>query len=273
MSLRASFSMAKTSYRVAAQNPALLVFPMLSTLAGLLILGSFALGMGGLGDLEGARSADDQLQDNLVLIEVGLFYFVSYFCVVFFNVALLVSTQSVLDGEGASLGRGFAGAMQRVGAIAGWALLAAGVGVLLRSIERANSRFGDIVAAIFGVSFTALSFFVVPVLVVEHLGPIAALKRSKDMLAESWLDAFVGHISLGWIGILAFLPPIVIAILIWYTPGLEASRLWAVAIVLIGGFAFAAAVSSAADTIFKLLLYRRAAGEALPADVEAALEA
>lgn len=53
---------------------------------------------------------------------------------------------------------------------------------------------------------------------------------------------------------------------------LEGSRLPAVVVVLVGGFAFAA-VSSAADTMFKLLLYRRAAGAVLPADVEAALEA
>ena len=276
MSIRASFQMAKASYGVVAQHPALLVFPILSSIAGLLITVSFALGALQLdlsapaAEVQAAAGEREQIE---LMIGTGLFYFVTYFTVVFFNVALLFSTQSALEGRGARLGHGLAGAMSRLGAIAGWALLAAIVGVLLRAIERANPRLGGIVSAVFGLTFTALSFFVVPVLVVEGLGPVAALKRSKEILEESWLDAFVGHVSLAWIGIVAFLIPIGVAWLAWITPGLESTRLVAVIVILVGGFAFAAAMSGAADTVFKLLLYRRAVDAELPPGVGAAIDA
>ena len=62
----------------------------------------------------------------------------------------------------------------------------------------------------------------------------------------------------------AMLPVAALAYLVWITPGLEETRLVSVAVILVGGFAVTAAMSSAADTIFKLLLYRRAADESLP---------
>ncbi len=264
MSIRASFAMAKSSYLVVARNPALLVFPVLSGIAGLLVLASFVAAVIATGDAPPTDTVEGTWQDHLVLIEAAVFYFASYLCVVFFNVALLVSTQAALEGRGARLGEGLAGACQRLGAIVGWSLLGAGVGVLLRAIEGSNQRVAAVVSAVFGITFTALSFFVLPVLVVEGLGPVAALRRSKELLAESWLDAFVGHVSLGWIGMLAFLPIAGLAYLAWITPGLEETRLVTVAVILVGGLAVTAAMSSAADTIFKLLLYRQAAGEPLP---------
>ncbi len=266
MSIRASFTMAKSSYLIVGQNPALLVFPILSSLAGLAILASFVVAVIQTGDapppVDTVGGAD--WQQNLILIEAGLFYFASYFCVVFFNVALLLATQSALEGRGARLGDALAGASRRFGTIFGWSLVGAGVGMLLRGVESSNQRVAAIVSMIFGITFTALSFFVLPVLVVEGLGPFAALRRSKELLQESWAEALVGHVSLGWISFLAYLPVLGLAYLVWITPGLEETRLVSVAVILVGGIALTAAVSSAADTIFKLLLYRQAVGASLP---------
>jgi hypothetical protein len=268
MSIRASFAMAKSSYLVVARDPALLIFPILSGIAGLLVLASFVAAVIATGDAPPPTDmVEGTWQDHLVLIEASLFCLASYLCVVFFNVALLISTQAALEGRGARLGEGLAGASRRLGAIVGWSLLGAGVGVALRAAEGSSQRVAAVMSAVFGITFTALSFFVLPVLVVEGLGPFAALRRSKELLEESWLDAFIGHVSLGWFGLVAMLPVAALAYLVWITPGLEETRLVAAAVIVVGGFAVTAAMSSAADTIFKLLLYRRAAGESPPGEL------
>jgi len=55
--------------------------------------------------------------------------------------------------------------------IAGWALLSATVGLILRVIEDRSEKIGRIVAGLLGVAWTVASFMVVPVLVAERKGP------------------------------------------------------------------------------------------------------
>src|SRR5258708_6218028 len=70
-----------------------------------------------------------------------------------------------------TVGDGFREAVARLPQIAGWALLSATVGLILRIIEDRSEKIGRIVAGLLGLAWTVASFMVVPVLVAERKGP------------------------------------------------------------------------------------------------------
>src|SRR5581483_11173043 len=107
---------------------------------------------------------------------------------------------------------GFRAAMARLPQIFAWALVSATVGVLLKVIENAHERVGAIIADLLGLAWSIMTFFVVPVLVVERVGPVDAVKRSISLLRETWGEALVGRAGLGFILFLLALPLILVAI-------------------------------------------------------------
>jgi hypothetical protein len=87
--------------------------------------------------------------------------------------------------------------MARLPQIVGWALVSASVGLLLKAIESYSEKFGQIVAALLGGAWSIATFFVVPVLVVEQVGPIDAVRRSLSVLRRTWGESAVGNLSIG----------------------------------------------------------------------------
>lgn len=260
--------MAKTSYGVVARHPVLAVFPALSTLAGGFVLASFVGVAWQTGVFQAQEAGVAPHEDPVLLVELFLYYFASYFGIVFFNVALLCCAERALDGHTPSLGQGFAGAAGRLPAILGWSLVSAVVGVALRWLERASPKLGGLAAGLFGLGWTAVSFFVVPVLAIEGCGPVAALQRSGEVLRERWGEALLGDLSVAWLGILLALPALLLAVVVAMLPGLGDAR-WPAAIAVGGlGLLVSAAFSSAADTLFKLLLYRQATERSTPDEVD-----
>src|SRR5262249_31239623 len=72
------------------------------------------------------------------------------------------------------------------------------VGLALKLIENANEKVGDFVSAILGGIWTVVTYFVVPVLVVERVGPLTAVKRSAQILGRTWGESIGGHAGVGW---------------------------------------------------------------------------
>jgi hypothetical protein len=266
--LRKSFGMARTSYGIVACYPTLALLPVLSSLAGVAILASFLVSVWQTGVLAEQDAGGAPTEDPVLIAEVFLFYFASYLSVVFFNVALVVCTQQALTGDTPRLRDGIAGAIQRLPSIIVWSLLSAVIGVLLRCLERASPKIGVVVAALFGLSWTALTFFVVPVLVVESHGAIGSVRRSGEVLRAKWGEAVIGGMSVGWIGLMIALPPLFLAFLVAGAPLLGDAAFPAAFVIGGMGVLVATAASSAADTIFKLLLYRQATNQTIPDGID-----
>lgn len=87
--------------------------------------------------------------------------------------------------------------MSRLPQIFAWALVSATVGVLLKLVENAHEKIGQFISAILGTAWTVVTFFVVPVLVVEKVGPFEAIKRSIALLKKTWGEALAGNFGLG----------------------------------------------------------------------------
>jgi len=69
---------------------------------------------------------------------------------------------------------------------------------LLRMIENANDKIGRLVSALLGTTWTVLTYFVVPVLVVERVGPLQAIGRSARILKDTWGEALGGRVGISW---------------------------------------------------------------------------
>jgi len=252
-------SLAKSSWAVIRSHPSLMLFPVLGSIAGVLAAGLlFAPGIAVL-------VADEKLTWVLIRFGVLAAYGLT-FVALFFSVGLAACANLALDGQEVSFGKGFAVARSRTGVIAGWALVQLTVGLILNLIQSLLSDQGG-VAAIFGaviqvigrLAWAVASFFVIPILALEGLGPKAALKRSVATIKERWGEGVVGSAAIG----IVTLPAIIIAIaLIFGAASLSDSNApVALAMIAVGVIVFAAAVifSSSLTAVFRVALYRFAA--------------
>src|SRR5260370_8269126 len=140
----------------------------------------------------------------------GMFglYVVNYFVIVFFNVALVGVANSRLMGGTWTFRDGLELAWERKGTILQWALVAATVGVILRTLEERMGLLGRLIMRIIGIAWTLACYFVVPVLAFEDLTPIDAVKRSSKLFRDTWGEKAIAGFSLSLVSILLILPAI-----------------------------------------------------------------
>lgn len=199
------WSLAVASFRVLRLDPELLVFPIASAVTCLVVMASFALPMLGMGGDFKEIITDDEttVTDILAYVLLFLFYFVNYFVIIFFNSALVSCAIIRFKGGDPTVMDGVRSSLAAIHYIAMWALVAATVGLILKVIESRSENVGRFVAGLFGAAWSMLTFFVVPVLVVEHRKPWEAFNRSKDVMIKTWGETFTASFSLGLFNMLA----------------------------------------------------------------------
>lgn len=261
-----SWEFAKLSYSTLLDHKHLIAFPLVSTVATILVLLSFLLPLHFTGTLDTWLASVDSgaagSEDPTMYIAAFLFYFCNYFAIVFFNTALIASVMDIFEGGRGSLSFGLKFAAKRIHAIFGWALVSACVGMILNALER-NEKIGRFVSSLIGSAWTALTYFVIPVIVSEGLGPVAAIKESMNVLKKEWGTALVGNFSMGTFGFLLILPVLLIGFLLFSSAGLAVAIAVCVPLAVL-----AVLISSTADAIFKAYLYSYAIGKTLPTNVD-----
>lgn len=254
-----SWNFATQSYSVLWDHKSLLVFPIVSLLGMAVVLMTFLFPMGILEALTaGSSSTAGESIGGAALAVMGVLLCVGiYFVTAFFNAALVACTFQAIEGREPEIGHGFAVASKRAPSLLGWALISAVVSSILGSLEK-HDRIGDIVSDILGMAWSAMTYFVIPIIVVEGEGPISAVKSSTRTLRDTWGEALLGNFSLGLLGFLLALPGGLI-IFGGVSMGMN------IPIMALGGVwvFLAIAASSAADAIFKALLYDWATGASI----------
>lgn len=192
------WKLGKMSLSTIRENPSLMLFPVISGISLITLTISFFGGgyyfFGA--NLESALDSAGNNEWQLYLIGFA-FYFVNYFVVVFFNVGLVHCARMIFEGEETSFGEGLRYASTRLGTIASWAVLAATVGMLLKSIQERMGAFGGIITGIIGMVWSIATFFVVPILAYEDVSPIEAVKRSSQIIKQKWGESLGANFSLG----------------------------------------------------------------------------
>jgi uncharacterized membrane protein (DUF485 family) len=252
----------KASGRVLRLDKELLAFPFLSGIACLLVMGSFALPMFFSGAFTLDKNVGEVTHNPLAYVILFAFYFCNYFVIVFFNSALVACAIIRFNGGDPTLGDGLQAAGSRLPQILGWSLVSATVGFLLKMLESRSEKLGTFVAGLLGLAWSIATFFVVPVIVVEKLGPIDAIRRSGSILRRAWGESFVANQGIGLFVFLFSLVACVPALLgvLSHVPALMITgiAITVVAILIIS------AVSAALHTILLAAIYVYAADGRVP---------
>jgi hypothetical protein len=257
---RRSLELVKASIAVLRADKELLVYPLVSFVAMIIVTITFAVPFVLTGAL--TRTVDGAL-DPLAVVLGFLFYIVSYTVIFFFNTALVGAAMIRLEGGDPSLRDGFRIASSRLPAIIGYAVIAATVGMILRWISERGGIVGQLVAGFAGFAWNIATFLVVPVLVVERVGPVEAIKRSSGLLRKTWGEQIVGNVGISLVFGLLTLAVIALGALLIVALG-SVPPLAIVAIVaLVLIVAAIALVGAAVSGIFTASVYRYATeGEA-----------
>ncbi len=262
------FSLARSSWNVLRNDKKLLLFPLLSGVGCVLVLISFLIPIAVLANNGVLVDANGDVNWALAAPLAFGYYLVNYFVVIFCNAALVHCALVHFDGGQPTLGEGFRAAAARLPQILAWAAVSATVGLLLKAIENAHEKVGQFISAILGTAWTVMTVFVVPVLVVEQVGPFKAIKRSVSLLKKAWGEGLAGRLGIGIVVFLLFLPCFLLAfasVIAFNTSTTLGFTLLAITVI---AFLLVAIIGSALQTVFLSALYQFAAFERVPAGFE-----
>ncbi len=142
-----------------------------------------------------------------------------------------------------------------------WVFVSATVSIVLRALEERAGIFGRIVGSLAGVAWSVVTFLVLPILVIEGIGPIAAVKRSGELFKRTWGENLMTNAGIGIVALLATLAgaiPLVLLITVGgpiAVIGVVALVLWVIAVSL---------VSATLTGILQVALYRFATDAQVP---------
>ena len=203
-----TFELIKTSWHVLMKDKELILFPIMAGIGVLILLGVFFVVGSATGTLD---HLDQPTQINtttgleestIVPVDIILalaVFFSAYFIVIFFNAALISAAQERLRGGDPNVGSGLSHAAKHVHTILGWAIIAAVVGLILlylKSRSRGN-MMGQIGTGLLSTGWAMITFFVIPILVTEGVGPIEAMKRSTGLFTATWGRQLTANFGFG----------------------------------------------------------------------------
>ena len=262
-----SIALAKASLAVLREDKKLTLLPLISGVVTLIVAASFLIPTAILSHDSTAAGGYDAKPVTILLALLG--YIACAFVVVFFNSALVYAADAKLHGVTVSIGDAVRFAWSRAHILLPWALVSATVSIILRAMRERGGIIGAIAATIGGIAWSLVTFLVLPVLVVEGLGPIKAVKRSGELFKRAWGEQVIANAGIGIIALFAILAGVVVllpflaiggaAIIV----GVALFVVWVIAVSL---------VSSALTGILQIALYRYATEGSVPGWDNASLQ-
>ena len=238
------FRLAKASWTVLRDDAQLIWLPVIATLAMLVFAAIVLLPLHGM--------LTDQGAGGMRVVVLAAVAFVAVFISVFANASIVAAATDRMHGGRGSVSDGLRLAWSKVDKIIAWSALSATVGLVLRVFEERGGAFGAIVGRLVGAAWSAITFFVVPVILFEPVGTIDAVKRSGSIFRQRWGEQFVGNASIGIVFLLGILPVAFITMIL-----AKASIVVAVVFAVIAGGGLAA-LTSALSGVFNAALYQYA---------------
>jgi len=255
-----SYQLVRHSWAILRQDKEIMIFPILSGIASIALAASFLVPLIFFGEHE---TVDNKMKIDLWwYVFTFLFYMVSYFITIFFNVGVMHCASIRMNGGDPTINDGFQGAISHLFPIIVWSLISATVGMILRIIEERAAFVGRIVASILGLGWSFLTYFAVPVMVFEGKNAGRAIKRSAELFKKTWGETVVGQAGIGlFFGWLAVVGAIPVGIAIYLTSQGILGPLFATLIISVAFFYWIAlaVISAALKGIFHVALYRYAA--------------
>ena len=247
-----SWRLTMTAWDLVRRDRAMIALALLGLTSALIWLGVYTL--------IGGYSSDGTSQGKVFLAMLIALY-PSTFLSVFFNVALASAANAALDGRRLSFGEAIGESRKRLGKIALWSLLSAGVGALLAELSSRIPGGGRIASALVGAAWGLATLFVIPILATEAPtpGPIKALKESVGVIRKRWGESISGTVTISFWTVLVAIPAAMLLGVGFALIGGDSSTAGAVLVALGGLLLFGVmAISAAVQQVFSLCLYEYA---------------
>jgi hypothetical protein len=248
----------KLTLGVVRKDKEILLFPLISGIIMIAIVATFVLGM----FFTGLFYFDNPI---LFIVLTFIMYLVLYFIAIYFNTAVIGCATIRLQGGDPTLSDGFRTANENLRAIFGWAVLSATVGLIIRAIQQRAGVAGRIAGSIFGIAWSIVTYFIIPVLIYEKTPLFKGIKRSAKIFKDTWGETFISGFGLGIVfallGLLGIVF-IVLGVLIGGITGLIVGL-----IIAIVYWVIIAVVASAAQGVLIAALYRFATTGKITPDV------
>jgi len=260
--LQRSWDLAGECMDLLMEDKSLFVFPLMSAVAMLVIIGSFAVPLVPAVGALSSRSTEHTLS-AMTYVAVFVFYWLQFSIIIFFNTALVEVAIRRFDGENASLSEGLARAMSLLPVILTYAFIAATVGTVLRIVAERVGFIGRIVVGLVGFAWTVATALVVPVLAAEDVGPLEAIGRSVELIKKAWGEDIIGSTGIGVVfGLVMFALCIVGGFLVFAAFASHNVALGIVLlVVLVLTVLLLALVQATLQGIYSAALYRYANGD------------
>lgn len=197
--LSTSWQIFKTSAKVLSSRKELAVFPPIRH-----YVIARAGGNGGAGRAPTTRHDGRFGSTALFTPFFAVGYFILMYVATFWQAALISQANIALEGGDPSVAAGISAAAQRGGRLLPWVLITGVVSWIISAVEERVPFIGRFL----DVAWRVVSFQVLPTLVLENLGAIDAVKKTKETLKNAWGRNVVGIVGLNFFTALLSLPGI-----------------------------------------------------------------
>lgn len=258
-----SWQLLKESFTVLNADVEILLFPVMSAISAILVAATFFVPMYKIGAFQAMHDGAAKWGDYAILFA---WYYVNFFVVVFFNSALVACANVRLSGGDPTVGDGLRTAVGHLHRIMAWTLVASTVGLLLQSLQNRRSKWiGSLFGSLLGLSWTLITYLIVPVIIFEDRGMFDSVYRSAGLFKKNWGEQIAGGFGFGLLGFLLFLPGLAMGALCWRFDRGAAVIITVVYVLLLS------VVMSAAKGVFTVALYRYATTGEAPLGFSASL--
>ena len=199
----------KSCVNVLKKDKELVLFPIMAAICVIVLLGIIY-------SIEGITFSDNPEEQSLIIL-LAILIFGANFFIVFFNSALISAALERLRGGDPNISSGLIHALKHVHHIFLWSIIVTIMALIfaaIRSIGRSRGIGGQIMTVLFAsflqAGWAMMTFFVVPIIVSENLGPISATKRSSGLFKQTWGNQVAANFGFGIFQILSILASVAI---------------------------------------------------------------
>ncbi len=194
----------KSCVNVLKKDKELVFFPIMAAIFVIVLLG-IIYSTGGI-------TFSDNPEEQGSIIPLAILIFGANFIIVFFNSALISAALERLRRGDPNISSGLSHAFKHVHHIFLWSIIVTIMALIfaaIRSSGRNRGMMGQIMTELFAsflqAGWAMMTFFVVPIIVSENLGPISAIKRSSGLFKQTWGNQVAANFGFGIFQILALL--------------------------------------------------------------------
>jgi hypothetical protein len=207
----------------------------------------------------GYFSSPTHSQGDVALAAILALYPLTFLSV-FFNVALAGAAAASFDGRPIGVREALGISWMRVGRIAQWSLLAAGVGLVLEQIASRIPGAGRLASWLLGAAWSLATIFAVPLLALEGAGPLETAKESVHLIKSKWGEGITGLASIGAWTVIVMIPVGILLGVGLSVRDQDATASAALIAIAIGALLLVSALSLATRQVFSVALFRYASG-------------